>query len=337
MRPCLATYSKLVGVLSACLLGSRAYAQQEVSRVVTVHPVVGSVIDQQEKLAFGLFPTYRLEDFREACFWRFASLDSTQGSILLQVTLRTGDVRTRSYSEREFQQVRNSIEWQYRATLEEQKQEGRAAARKQALPLDTAVGPRYWYVGTGATFHQYVSINRPYSRVEPVYILAGYTIKPKIALQAEARVGYYAETTSGGPSVINGETYDFRTKTETRSTAVTILARFTRSRIQQRFQFDWLAGFAIVHGRQNETIFRTSATHTDSYNYSVIKATQPHFVGGISLRYLFTPHIALGTQLLLNKNMTIPLFFGWGSPLAGADVGVSYLFGNKKFAPAVKE
>ncbi|OUJ76027.1 hypothetical protein [Hymenobacter crusticola] len=121
MRYQLISFLRLGLVFLICLLSEAVYAQQNLSRIVIVHPVVGKIINQQEKFAFGLFPKYRLEDFQEASFWRFASLDSTRGSILLQVTLRDGNVRTQSYSERDFQRVRNSIERQCRATLADQK------------------------------------------------------------------------------------------------------------------------------------------------------------------------------------------------------------------------
>ncbi|WP_324674506.1 hypothetical protein [Hymenobacter sp. GOD-10R] len=334
MRHQLSAFAKTVSVLSLCMLGNAAYAQQEVSRIVTVHPIVGEVIDQQEKLAFGLFSAYRLDDFQKASFFRFASLDSTRGSILLQVTLRNGEVRTRSYSEREFQQVRNSIERQCQQTLYEQKQEERVVARKQALPPDTAAAPKYWYVGVGATYHSYNSVNRPYCEAEPLYLAIGYTIKPRVALQGEVRYSRQIKNLSN-TSVLNGETYTYRTERDTRSTAVTLLARFRKSQTQRRLQFDWLAGITIVHGREKETTFQTSSTYSQTYNYPINKAIQPHLVGGISLRYLLAPHVTLGTQLLLNKNL-VPFFFGWGTPFGGADIGVSYLFGDRKFAHAVK-
>jgi len=107
-----------------------AYAQQ-MSKTIIVHPIVGETIDQQEKLAFGLFPTYRLENFQEASFLRFASVDSTQGSILVRITLRNGEVRTRSYSEREFQQMKSSIERQCRAVLADQQYKAELAEQEQ--------------------------------------------------------------------------------------------------------------------------------------------------------------------------------------------------------------
>jgi hypothetical protein len=341
MRHQLSAFLKIVAGLSACLLSNVAYAQQELSRIIVVHPLVGKIIDQQENLAFNLFPLYRLEDFREASFWRFASADSTKGSILLQVTLRDGDVRTRSYSEREFQQVKNSIERQYRATLADQQyqvdlaEHERKRQRKQiVVKEDTVAARKYWYVGAGATFHHYNSVNRPYSSVKPLYLAVGYTIKSRIALQAEFRNGRQIDNSSN-TSVLNGEIYTYRTETDTRTKAVTLLARFREGQVQQRLQFDWLVGLAIVYGREKETTFQTSATYSQTYNYPINKATQLHFVGGIGIRYLLTPHLTLGTQLLVNKNL-VPFFFGWGRPSGGADIGISYIFGNKRFNPAVK-
>lgn len=104
-------FFKLRAVLAfvGCLTGVVAYAQQDNSNILIVHPAVGETIDKQEKTAYGLFPYYSADMFREARFLRFKTSDSTQ-SITLQTTLSSGDERIRPFTAREFEEVRNVIE-----------------------------------------------------------------------------------------------------------------------------------------------------------------------------------------------------------------------------------
>ena len=164
---------------------------------------------------------------------------------------------------------------------------------------DSASMGSRWYVGGGAAVHSYVSINKPYARTGSPYLMGGYVINPQLAIQAEVHYGRRNEESNGGNYMVDGELYNFSSKAQTTSTALLLLARFTRSRPQRHLQFDWLLGMAIVHGRLNETATRTSATRSDSYVYPTISATAPHLVGGIGLRYLVSPRFAIGTELLL--------------------------------------
>jgi hypothetical protein len=186
-----------------------------------------------------------------------------------------------------------------------------------------------WYAGAGAGYHYYYSINRPYVRAWPVYLMGGYTVTPKVSLQAEVQYGRQTEQTYyQGP--VDGEVYDFTYREETRSTAVTLLARFNRSQPSRHLQFDWLLGLAVVNGMQKDAAFRTSTTTGTStaYYYEPIREITPHIVGGLSLRYLMGPHFSLGTQVLVSKNTKIPPISVWGlAPGAGANVGISYRFG----------
>jgi hypothetical protein len=184
-----------------------------------------------------------------------------------------------------------------------------------------------WYVGGGAAFHQYYTINRPHSQVRPVYVAGGYYLKPRLALQAELQYGQRTEKRNGGESVIDGETVSIRSKEKTTSTALTLLARFSRSRPQRPLQFDWLLGVAWVHGQSSETITRTSATSQEDFHYTPVSSTSPHLVGGISLRYQLGPKVALSTEVVVNKNLQIPPFTVWGFTLGrGATLGLTYLF-----------
>ncbi|MDF7814325.1 hypothetical protein [Hymenobacter sp. YC55] len=105
-------FYKLKAVLAflGCLISVVAHAQQQNANTIIVHPAVGEIIDKQEKIAYGLFPYYSADMFREARFLRFTTSDSTQSSITLQTTLSNGDERVRPFTTREFESVRNLIE-----------------------------------------------------------------------------------------------------------------------------------------------------------------------------------------------------------------------------------
>ena len=202
------------------------------------------------------------------------------------------------------------------------------AARGQAP--DSAGAASRWYVGGGAAIHSYFSIGAPYYRIKPAYLMGGYIVKPRLAIQAEAQYSRRNEESDGGNSVIDGEVFNFRTKSQTTSTALTVLARFSRSRPQRPLQFDWLLGLAIVRGSLSETVTRTSATRSERYVFPTTSATEPHVVAGVSLRYLVGPRLAIGAEVLLNKNLYIPPY-SWGIiPGGGASLGVSYLLGKDK-------
>lgn len=187
-----------------------------------------------------------------------------------------------------------------------------------------------WYVGAGAGYHFYYSINRPHVWVQPVYLMGGYTISPKVSVQAEVQYGRNIQT-SYSQGEVDGKPYDFQYREETQGTAVTVLARFNRSRPDRHLQFDWLLGLALVNGVHKEASFRTSATTGEktSYYYQPIREVTPHLVGGLSLRYLIGPHLAVGAEAMLSKNMKIFPYSVLGlAPGLGATAGVSYRFGR---------
>ena len=130
--------------------------------------------------------------------------------------------------------------------------------------------------------------------------------------------------------MIGGVVYNFRTTSQNTSAALTLLARFSRSRFQRHLQFDWLLGVALVRGSVSEIITRTSATRSESCDLPTQTTTEPHLVGGISLRYLTGLLVAITAELLLSKNMRIAPFNYGITPGTGASLGVAYLLGKDK-------
>ena len=194
---------------------------------------------------------------------------------------------------------------------------------------DPAGAAGRWYVGGGAAI-SYFTITLPYSQIKPAYLMGGYVVKPRLAIQAEAQYSRQNEESNGGNSMIDGEAFNFRTKSQTTSTALTVLARLSRSRPQRPLQFDWLLGLAIVRGSQSSSVTRTSATRSERYVSPATSVTAPHVVAGVSLRYLVGSRLAIGAEVLLNKNLRI-LPYSYGIfPGGGANLGVSYLLGKDK-------
>jgi len=93
--------------LACCLLAGRAQAQQPAGRLLVVSPVVGPVIDQQEKAIYDLFPYYAADNFVEASFEQRLSADST---IELRTQLRDGHTVRRPVSPAAYAAVRTTIE-----------------------------------------------------------------------------------------------------------------------------------------------------------------------------------------------------------------------------------
>ena len=170
---------------------------------------------------------------------------------------------------------------------------------------DSAGAAGRWYVGGGAAIHNYFTIAASYYQIKPAYLMGGYVVKPRLAIQAEAQYSRRNEEGDGGNSVIDGEVFNFRTKSQTTSTALTVLARFSRSRPQRPLQFDWLLGLAIVRGSLSQAVTRTSATRSERYVFPTTSATEPHVVAGVSLRYLVGPRLAIGAERVLSNKIEI--------------------------------
>jgi len=77
---------------------------------------------------------------------------------------------------------------------------------------DSAGAAGRWYVGGGAAIHNYFSIGAPYYQIKPAYLMGGYIVKPRLAIQAEAQYSRQNEESDGGNSVIDGEVFNFHTK-----------------------------------------------------------------------------------------------------------------------------
>ena len=106
-------YLRTALIISACLVAKAVYAQQPTpasSKILVVSPLVGEVIDAEEKKQYGLFPYYNADIFQEARFIQLTSSDSTQGSIILQTAFRDGSTKTRPFTVVEFERTRRAIE-----------------------------------------------------------------------------------------------------------------------------------------------------------------------------------------------------------------------------------
>ncbi|MBT9391978.1 hypothetical protein KLP40_02275 [Hymenobacter sp. NST-14] len=136
-----------------CLLTGRAQAQEAASRVLTVSPVVGEVIDAQEKATYGLFPTFSAADFQEARFYQSLSPDS---AVTLHVLLRDGRTALRPYSPAELSAVRESIEARRRELAATP-----ATPASPVAPADS-IGRRYRVIlRTGTAFDGELTARRP--------------------------------------------------------------------------------------------------------------------------------------------------------------------------------
>ena len=196
-------------------------------------------------------------------------------------------------------------------------------------PDSTTLKPQ-WYVGTGVALQQYWYFDSPYVRLKPVNVLVGRSIGSRTALQAAIQFGGHNDERSEQGKDFSNEPYTLNVKQQTRGAAATLLVRFNRSRPQRRLQFDWLAGAALVYGVGKTKATRTSANGTGSAYEEVRTSFSPCLVGGMSLRYLLGPHLSLGTELTLNRNVLIPLTSPLGILLTGkgANVHLTYRLGQ---------
>lgn len=197
-------------------------------------------------------------------------------------------------------------------------------------PDSTTYKPQ-WYVGAGMALQQYWDFNTPYVRLKPVNVLVGRSIGLRTALQAAIQLGgHNHEHSEQGTDYLTGEPYTRYIEEKTRGAAATLLVRFSRSRPQRHLQFDWLVGGAVLFGRERLNATTTKASGKESYKGPVNTSFSPHLVGGISLRYLVGPRLSLGTELTLNRNVSIPLTSALGILLTGtgANFHLSYRLGQ---------
>jgi hypothetical protein len=103
----LALLPSLGGIFIALSAVAQQPAASQDTRVLVASPIVGEVIDQQEKATYGLFPYYPASNYREARFVQSLSPDS---AITLQASFLDGSTKQRPFTVEEFRAVRASIE-----------------------------------------------------------------------------------------------------------------------------------------------------------------------------------------------------------------------------------
>src|SRR5688572_19394931 len=89
---------KTITFCFCCLFTSQLLAQdQDQETVMVLHPIVGEVIDFEEKTQYKLFPAYPDETFQVARF-----LQNNAGEIVLEIIFRNGKTERRPYTQNEF-------------------------------------------------------------------------------------------------------------------------------------------------------------------------------------------------------------------------------------------
>ena len=206
---------------------------------------------------------------------------------------------------------------------------GHGTARGQA-PDSTGLRGR-WYAGAGAATNKYFARRPPSSRIRPAYVSAGYCLTPRVALQAQLQYGQQTQHGLTGRSEVDGQVFRFETTERSKITALTVLMRYDLSRPQRRLQVAWVLGVAVVHNRSSNALTTTTPAGTQRRALPATRSTEPHAVGGLSGRYRLGPRWAVGTELVVNRNLLMSPFRSrrllQGS---GANVGVTYSFGPTK-------
>jgi hypothetical protein len=144
-------------LIIAMLLAGRAQAQQaqQLTRPLIVSPIVGPLIDAQEKATYGLFPTISANDFQEARFERSLSADS---ATTLYMQLRDGRVVLRPFTPAEVEAVRTTIENRKR----ELANMPTSATPAPSLAPTDSIGRRYRVtLRTGTTFDGELMAKQP--------------------------------------------------------------------------------------------------------------------------------------------------------------------------------
>ncbi|TGD81748.1 hypothetical protein [Hymenobacter wooponensis] len=98
---------RLFSLLLFLLWSSTLYAQQPTTRPLVISPIVGPVIDAQERTLYGLFPFYSNKDFKEATLEQNLTPDSL---ITLRTTFVDGRIILRPMPQYEYLYTRRQIE-----------------------------------------------------------------------------------------------------------------------------------------------------------------------------------------------------------------------------------
>ncbi|WP_460613445.1 hypothetical protein [Hymenobacter seoulensis] len=98
---------RIVFLVLASLISGHAYAQQPTTRPLVISPVVGPIIDSQEKVLYELFPYYTPKEFVEGSFEQVLAPDS---AIRLRATLNDGRTIVRPIPLAEYFAMRQRIE-----------------------------------------------------------------------------------------------------------------------------------------------------------------------------------------------------------------------------------
>ncbi|TGE09661.1 hypothetical protein [Hymenobacter fodinae] len=131
------------------LLGSHTlYAQQPTTRQLVISPIVGPVIDAQERTRYQLFPFYSNKEFKEASFEQNITPDSM---ITLRTAFTDGRIVLRPMPQYEYLNTRRQIE--------EKEQVLRAAAG--ATSPDSIGGSYRVTLLSGSTFAGILRATRP--------------------------------------------------------------------------------------------------------------------------------------------------------------------------------
>ncbi|AYA37730.1 hypothetical protein D3Y59_12135 [Hymenobacter oligotrophus] len=93
-------------LLGAAAPSARAQAPADTARLLMLGPVVGEVVDAQEKATYGFFPYYSTDNFAEGRLYQALRPDS---AVTLLAQLRDGTVRRRRIGAAELQSIRAAV------------------------------------------------------------------------------------------------------------------------------------------------------------------------------------------------------------------------------------
>ncbi|MFI5203842.1 MAG: hypothetical protein ACHQF2_05045 [Flavobacteriales bacterium] len=92
------------GIVIGLLLFCSSMRAQDISRFVTIHPLVGTVIDSTEKVKYHLFPYWKKENFKQASFYRQAD-----SSVVLVGTMKNDSTIQLSFSKQDLKNTTITI------------------------------------------------------------------------------------------------------------------------------------------------------------------------------------------------------------------------------------